>query len=77
MQKNVLSRIRDLDSGEEQRVKKKLRQAAENPDYYLKPLAGRSDYSLRIGNYRVIVDWDKNDDVIYVTYFGKRDSIYD
>jgi mRNA interferase RelE/StbE len=75
---NVLDRINSLDDHEKERVKEKIRQAAENPDHYLKPLTGRDDYSLRVGDdYRVIIDWDKNDDVFYVTDFGKRDGIYD
>ena len=75
---NVLDRINSLDEHEKERVKEKIRQAAENPDHYLKPLTGRDDYSLRVGDdYRVIIDWDKSDDVFYVTDFGKRDGIYD
>jgi mRNA interferase RelE/StbE len=75
---SVAKRINDLDEHEKERVKEKIRQAAKNPEHYLKPLRGRDDYSLRVGDdYRVILDWDKNDDVLYVTDFGKRDGIYD
>ena len=75
---SILDRINYLDEHEKDRVKEKIRQAAKDPDHYLKPLTGRDDYSLRVGdNYRVIVDWDKSDDVFYVTDFGKRDGIYD
>jgi mRNA interferase RelE/StbE len=41
---NVLDRIDSLDEHEKERVKEKIRQAAENPDHYLKPLTGRDDY---------------------------------
>jgi len=74
---NVLDRINDLNEHEKERVKSKIRDAAEHPDHYLKPLTGDEGYRIRVGDYRVLVDWDKTDDVLYVTDFGKRDEIYD
>ena len=75
---NVLDRIEKLDEHEKERVKSKIFDAADNPDHYLKPLTGRDGYRLRVGDdYRVIFEWGKTDDVLYVTDFGKRDGIYD
>jgi len=73
----VLDRINDLDEHEKERVKGKIRDATDNPDHYLKPLTGDEGYRIRVGDYRVLVDWDKTEDVLYVTDFGKRDGIYD
>jgi len=73
----VLDRINDLDKPQKDRVKGKIRDAADNPDHYLKPLTGREGYRIRVGDFRVIVNWDKTDDVLYVTDFDKRDGIYD
>ncbi|MDY6776377.1 MAG: type II toxin-antitoxin system RelE/ParE family toxin [Halobacteria archaeon] len=73
----VLDRINDLDDHEKERVKSKIRDVSENPDHYLKPLIGDEGYRIRVGDYRVLVDWDKTKDVLYVTDFGKRDGIYD
>jgi len=73
---NVLDRIEKLDEHEKERVKSKIHDAADNPDHYLKPLTGDEGYRIRVGDYRVILDWDKTEDVLYVTDFGKRDGIY-
>ncbi|MDZ7689426.1 MAG: type II toxin-antitoxin system RelE/ParE family toxin [Halobacteriales archaeon] len=73
---NVLDRIENLDEHEKERVKSKIFDAGDKPDHYLKPLTGDEGYRIRVGDYRVIVEWDKNDDVLYVTDFGKRDGIY-
>jgi mRNA interferase RelE/StbE len=59
------------------RVKSKLREAAENPDYHLKPLTDREEYSVRIGDYRAIVDWEKSENALYVIAFGHRRNVYD
>ena len=73
----VLDRINDLDEHEKERVKGKIRDATDNPDHYLTPLTDDEGYRIRVGDYRVLVDWDKTEDVLYVTDFGKRDGIYD
>jgi mRNA interferase RelE/StbE len=74
---SVLGRINNLDDHEKERVKEKISDAADHPDHYLKPLTGDEGYRIRAGDYRVLVDWDKADDVLYVTDFGKRDGVYD
>jgi mRNA interferase RelE/StbE len=45
-------------------------------------LKGRNDYVLRVGDYRVLIDWRKNDgengeDVLYVKSVGHRRNFYD
>lgn len=74
---NVLDRINNLDEHEKERIKSKIRDAADTPDHYLKPPTGDEGYRIRVGDYRVIAEWDKTDDVLYVTDFGKMDGIYD
>lgn len=61
----------------EERIRAKLERAGNNPDHFLKPLSGRPEYRLRIGDYRAIIDWDKSANELRVLEFGKRDSIYD
>jgi mRNA-degrading endonuclease RelE of RelBE toxin-antitoxin system len=40
-------------------------------------MSGRDDYSIRVGDYRALADWDKADDAIYVTEVGHRRNVYD
>ncbi|QLH83235.1 type II toxin-antitoxin system RelE family toxin [Halosimplex pelagicum] len=60
-----------------ERVKAKLRDAGEAPGRFLKPLSGRDDYRLRIGDYRAVVDWRRDDGELRVQRIGHRDGFYE
>lgn len=73
-------RLGDLDSETQERIKKKLGEIGDWPGHFLKPLKGRDDYALRIGDYRALIAWEKNDgdsDVLYVKSVGHRRNFYD
>lgn len=74
---DVANAIEDLPADICERVKSNLREAGKDPDRYLKPLRGRDDYRVRIGDYRAIIDWDRNDNALYVAKFGHRRNVYD
>jgi mRNA interferase RelE/StbE len=74
---SVRDDIEDLPNDIRDRVKEGLRDAAARPDRQLKNLSNREGYSVRIGDYRAIVDWDKAEDRINVVDFGHRRNIYD
>lgn len=74
---SVRDDIDDLPNDVRDRVKAKLRDAADRPDRLLKNLSNREGYSVRIGDYRAIVDWDKAADRINVVDFGHRRNVYD
>ena len=74
---SVRDDIDDLPNDIRDRVKAKLRDAADRPDRLLNSLSNREGYSVRIGDYRAIVDWDKAADRIDVVDFGHRRNIYD
>lgn len=59
------------------RVEEKLREVQGSPDRYLKRRRGRDLFALRVGSYRVIVDWDRDQDVVYVHAIGHRKNVYD
>lgn len=73
----VESQLDDLQDDIEERVRAKLADAGENPGHFLKPLSGRPEHRLRIGDYRAIIEWDEQADELRVLEFGKRGSIYD
>jgi mRNA interferase RelE/StbE len=74
---SVRDALQELPADTRERVKQKLRDAGDQPDRHLKQLSNRDDYRVRIGDYRAIVDWDRQEGVLYVTEFGHRRNIYD
>jgi len=60
-----------------QRIFRKIQETKENPDHYWIRLEGRTDYKLRIGDYRVIADIDHKQKLIQVTKIGHRKAIYE
>lgn len=49
-------RLDDLDPETQERIKKKLEEIEDWPDHFVQPLKGRSDYALRIGDYRALIE---------------------
>lgn len=74
---SVRDELEDLPADTRERVKQKLRDAGDRPDRHLKRLRERNGYRLRIGDYRAIIDWDRDENVLYVVDFGHRRNIYD
>jgi mRNA interferase RelE/StbE len=73
---DVRQKLESLPNDVEDRVRSKLDDAGSNPDHYLKPLRGRPEYALRIGERRAIVDWVKSDDELRVLELDTRDTVY-
>lgn len=69
--------LADLNSEARERVLKKLGEAREWPDHRLKPLSGWPYYTLRAGDYRAIVTWDRENDVLIVEAVSHRRNVYD
>lgn len=70
-------RLDEQETETKERITKKLHEIGDWPDHFLKPLKGRDDYVLRVGDYRVLIAWAKDDDVLYVKSVGHRRSFYD
>ena len=47
------------------------------PKHYLKPLSNVDGYSLRVGDYRVLIKLDKENKEIFIGTIGHRKNIYD
>lgn len=59
-----------------QRIFKKIQSAKDDPFHFFKRLEGRTDYKLRVGDYRVIADINSENKRIEVTKIGHRKNIY-
>ncbi len=75
--KSLRDEIEEIQPDIKQRVKSKLQDAAKEPEHYLEPLTGYNYYKIRSGDYRVIVGWNREEEIIYVLEFGHRDGVYD
>ena len=73
----ALDQLLNLEKEIRQRITAKLKDIKEWPDHYLKPLKGIPYFSLRIGDYRVIIDWRKERDELWVVAVGHRKNIYE
>lgn len=71
--------LRDAEPDVRDRIMKKLRSIEDFPDHYLKRLSGSPYHRLRIGDYRAIIDWQRDEDpeVLFVREIGPRRNIYD
>lgn len=69
--------LRNAEPDVSDRIMSKLEQAAEWPDHFLDALSGVPYYKLRVGDYRVIVDWRRDEDVLFVRRIGHRRNVYD
>lgn len=71
-------RLEEIENAEmKERILSKLDDITFKPDHFLERLQGFSYYSLRVGSYRVIVEWNKDKEIIYVMTLGKRENIYE
>lgn len=68
-------RLDELDAEPRTRITDALRTVT--PDRDLSRLSGKDLHTLRVGDYRVIVDWEQSDDTLYVLTLGHRRNIYD
>lgn len=59
-----------------ERIFNKISSTKENPLHFFERLEGRTDYKLRIGDYRAIADIEQNDKKIKITRIGHRKNIY-
>lgn len=62
-----------------ERIVSKLDDVVWKPDHYLKRLSGSPYYRLRVGDYRAVINWqrDENPEVLFVREIGHRRNIYD
>jgi mRNA interferase RelE/StbE len=58
------------------RIVRKLNDISDFPDHYLLRLSNSRLYRLRVGDYRVIIDWRKNDGLLFVRRISKREGAY-
>lgn len=69
--------LEDLDAESRERILKKLAEAQDWTDHRLEKLSNWPYYKLRAGDYRAIITWNREKDVLIVEAVGHRRNIYD
>ncbi|EFW93376.1 hypothetical protein ZOD2009_05912 [Haladaptatus paucihalophilus DX253] len=72
-----VEQIEDLEHDIQDRILNKLDEATEWTEHRLEPLTNYPYYKLRAGDYRVIIDWKRDTDVLRVLAVGHRKNVYD
>lgn len=72
----VLDFIAGLQADKRKRIMEKIKDAKENPRHFFEKLSGRSDFKLRVGDYRLIADIDDAASRIAFTYIEHRKKVY-
>ncbi len=71
-----LFQLRGLDTPAARRIIQKIEDTRSNPHRLFVRLVGRTEYKLRVGDYRVIADIVGNRRVIIIRSMGHRKNIY-
>jgi mRNA interferase RelE/StbE len=58
------------------RIYNKIISTKENPFHYFERLTGRSEWKLRVGDYRIIADINETTKKISILIIGHRKNIY-
>lgn len=73
----AFSHLDSLDSEAADRVMNKIDEATEWTEHRLERLSGYPYYKLRAGDYRAIITWDREEDILIVEAVGHRRNVYD
>lgn len=72
----ALKQLEKLEKNLKERIIATLERIRIRPESYAKKLVGDLGYSLRVGDYRVILDIYKNELLILVIKIGHRKNVY-
>lgn len=72
----VLKQFKKLEHDLQERIIKSLERIRIRPEAYVTKIVGDPGYRLRVGNYRILLDIDKEKLLILILKIGHRKSIY-
>lgn len=68
--------VETFETEDAQRILTKLEDIVDFPDHFLDRLKNHPGYKLRVGEYRVLIDWDKDDEILYAIDVFERKKEY-
>ena len=72
----ALKQLRKLEKHNQQRIISSIERIRIRPESHLKKLVGDMGWSLRVGDYRVIIDLDQGKLIITVIKVAHRKNVY-
>lgn len=69
--------LNGLEDQTQQRIISKIEEAQDWTSHRLDKLSGYPYYKLRAGDYRAIITWDQDQDLLIIEAVGHRRNIYD
>ncbi len=69
-------KLRKLDKRNALHILRKLERIAHSPAHFLEPLHRIDAYKVRVGDYRIIVECDHEQETLFVMTLGHRSAIY-
>jgi len=76
LSQTALDTLDSLDAESRERILQKLESGVDLPEHYLDRLRDVPGCRLRVGDFRVVVDWDRNAGVLYVVAVLERKRDY-
>jgi mRNA interferase RelE/StbE len=73
----ALDLLDGLETEAQERLVAKLDEAQDWTSHRLEKLSGYPYYKVRAGDYRAIITWNRDDDVLIVEAVGHRRNVYD
>lgn len=73
----ALDHLEGLDPQVADRVMNKVDEATDFTEHRLESLSNYPYYKIRAGDWRAIITWDREDDVLIVEAVGHRRNVYD
>ena len=65
-----------LENAIQQRIISALERIRIRPEYFIKKIVGETYYRLRVGDYRVILDLQRDKMIIFIIEVGHRKNIH-
>lgn len=72
----VVETLDTYERGDAERIFNKLEEVADFPDHFLDRLKHHPGYKLRVGEFRILIDWDKTEQTLYVIDAFERKKEY-
>ena len=68
--------LKKLEAGIQKRIISALERIRLRPEAYIEKLVDEPGYKMRVGDYRIIMDVQRQDSLIFVVKVGHRRNIY-
>lgn len=72
----VVETLEQFETEDAERIISKLEDVEDFPDHFLDRLQNHPGYRLRVGDFRVLIDWDKEDGTLYAIDAFERKKEY-